>query len=115
MAATPGKAAGGVAAAILAVMLAVLAWAIAAGDFRGEGRLLLHMPWGIMTLVDLYAGLTLVGCWIALTERAWLPVAGWVLALVFLGNIASLLFVLHRARAARGDWRQFWTGGKELN
>ena len=36
-------------------MVAVLVYGFVAGDFTGEGGRLLAMPWGRVSLVDLYA------------------------------------------------------------
>ncbi|MBN1955937.1 MAG: hypothetical protein JW900_12935 [Anaerolineae bacterium] len=36
----------------------VLIYGFTVGDFSGEGQQLLSMPWGIVSLVDLYVGFT---------------------------------------------------------
>ena len=43
----------------LLAMTVVLIYGFTMGDFFEEGRLLLTMPWGIVSLVDLYVGFTL--------------------------------------------------------
>ncbi len=43
----------------VAVMSAALFYGFATGDFFGEGRQLATMPWGIVSLVDLYTGFVL--------------------------------------------------------
>ena len=43
----------------LLAMTAVLIYGFTAGDFLAEGSRLLEMPWGIVSLVDLYVGFIL--------------------------------------------------------
>ena len=52
--------------AFLGVMAmgAVLIYAFAVGDFAAEGGQLTSMPWGIVSLVDLYVGFALFAMWI---------------------------------------------------
>ena len=59
-------------------MTGVLVYGFTIGDFSGEGSLLLSMPWGIVSMVDLYVGFTLFSAWIVFRERS--PVASiiWV-------------------------------------
>jgi len=59
----------------LIAMALVLTFAFVKGDFTGEGSTLLSMPWGIVSLVDLYVGFALFSGWIAYREAAW-PRAG---------------------------------------
>ena len=54
----------------LLAMTAVLIYGFTVGDFSGEGARLLAMPWGIVSLVDLYVGFALFSCWIVFRERA---------------------------------------------
>ena len=45
-------------------MTAVLIYGLTIGDFAGEGGQLAVLPWGIVSLVDLYTGFTLFSMWI---------------------------------------------------
>ena len=47
-----------------------------------EGTRLMAMPWGIVSLVDLYVGFALFSCWIVFREKAWLPSVIWVGSLI---------------------------------
>jgi hypothetical protein len=94
----------------LAAMTAVLGYAFAAGDFSGEGGRLMAMPWGIVTLVDLYVGFALFSCWIVFREKAWLPSMVWVILMMVLGFWAGALYTLLALRHSRGDWHRFWYG-----
>ena len=43
----------------LLAMTVVLVYGFTVGDFAEEGKQLLSMPWGIVSLVDLYVGFAL--------------------------------------------------------
>lgn len=66
-------------------MTGILIYGFTVGNFSAEGAKLLAMPWGIVTLVDLYVGFTLFSCWIVLCEKAWLPSVIWVILMMVLG------------------------------
>ena len=51
-----------------------------------------QLPWGIVSLVDLYAGFTLFGLWIAYKEPP-LKTFFWVIGLILLGNFTTALYV----------------------
>jgi len=91
-------------------MTAVLIYGFAIGDFSGEGSQLLSMPWGIVSLVDLYTGFTLFSMWIIYREKS-LPVAIlWTFAMMTLGFFAGALYAFLALQSSGGDWRKFWLG-----
>ena len=57
----------------LLAMTAVLVYGFTVGNFGIEGGKLLSMPWGIVSLVDLYVGFALFSCWLVYREKAVLP------------------------------------------
>lgn len=63
--------------------------------------------WGIATLVDLYAGFLLAGCWILWMEEKKAFAAIWVLALMVLGNLVVLVYLIGLARRGGGLSRLF--------
>jgi hypothetical protein len=83
-----------------------------AGDFFGEGRQLAAMPWGIVSLVDLYTGFTLFSCWIVYREKSLAVAAIWTIAMMGLGFFAGSVYALLALNASRGDWRRFWLGAR---
>ncbi|MEJ2746910.1 MAG: DUF1475 family protein [Anaerolineae bacterium] len=95
-------------------MGAVLVYAFAVGDFRAEGSTLLAMPWGIVSLVDLYVGFALFAGWIIYREQSPLRAAVWVLLLMVLGFFIGSLYTLIALYTSKGDWTRFWQGEKEL-
>jgi hypothetical protein len=91
-------------------MTAVLIYGFTVGDFLAEGSQLLSMPWGIVSLVDLYTGFVLFSCWIIYREKS-LPVAIlWTIAMMVLGFFAGSLYAFIALQKSGGDWHKFWLG-----
>ncbi len=91
-------------------MTAVLVFGLTVGNFSGEGSQLLSMPWGIVSLVDLYTGFTLFSMWIIYREKS-LPVAIlWTVAMMTLGFFAGSLYAFIALQTSGNDWRRFWLG-----
>lgn len=94
----------------LVAMTAVLIYGFTVGNFSAEGARLMSMPWGIVSLVDLYVGFALFSCWIVYREKAWLPSIVWVVLMMVLGFWAGALYSLIALRTSHGDWNRFWLG-----
>jgi hypothetical protein len=91
-------------------MTAVLGYAFTQGDFFVEGSKLTSMPWGIVSLVDLYTGFTLFSAWIIYREKS-LPVALlWTLSVMLLGFFAASLYAFLALQSSAGNWHKFWMG-----
>jgi len=91
-------------------MTAALIHGFTVGDFSGEGSQLLSMPWGIVSLVDLYTGFILFSMWIIYREKS-LPVAiVWTVAMMTLGFFAGSLYAFIALLNSKEDWRKFWLG-----
>lgn len=91
-------------------MTTVLIYGFTVGDFFSEGSQLASMPWGIVSLVDLYTGFTLFSAWIIYREKS-LPVAIlWTIAMMVLGFFAGSLYAFLALQWSNGDWRKFWLG-----
>jgi hypothetical protein len=100
----------------LAAMTAVLIFGFTVGDFAGEGAKLITMPWGIVSLVDLYVGFTLFSMWIVFREKAFLPSVIWVVLMMVLGFWAGALYTFIALQTSGGDWKRFWYGRRaEIN
>ncbi len=94
----------------LMAMTAVLIFGFMVGDFAREGRELLAMPWGIVSLVDLYVGFTLFSAWIVYREKSLLPSVIWVVLMMVLGFFTASLYTLIALQTSGGDWKRFWMG-----
>jgi hypothetical protein len=94
----------------LLAMAAVLIYGFTIGDFGGEGSKLIAMPWGIVSLVDLYTGFTLFSMWIIYREKS-LPIAIlWTIAMMTLGFFAGSLYAFITLQTSNGDWKKFFLG-----
>ena len=93
-----------------AAMAAVLIYGFTVGDFAGEGSRLLSMPWGIVSLVDLYVGFILFSGWIVYREASPAKTTAWIVAVMVLGFFAASVYAFLALRASGGDWRRFWLG-----
>lgn len=94
----------------LLAMTAVLIYGFTVGDFSAEGSKLLAMPWGIVSLVDLYVGFALFTCWIVYREKALLPSIIWGLLMMVLGFWAGALYTFIALQTSGGNWQRFWHG-----
>lgn len=94
----------------LVAMTGILIYGFTVGDFAGEGRQLLSMPWGIVSLVDLYVGFILFSGWIAYRERSPVRAAVWIVFMMILGFWTASLYTLIALQASGGDWHRFWMG-----
>ena len=91
-------------------MTAVLIYGFAIGDFFSEGSQLTSMPWGIVSLVDLYTGFTLFSAWIIYREKSLPAAIVWTIAMMVLGFFAGSLYAFLALQSSNGDWRKFWLG-----
>lgn len=98
----------------LLAMTGILIYGFTVGNFAEEGGRLLAMPWGIVSLVDLYVGFALFSCWIVFREKAWLPSLIWVILMMVLGFWTGALYTFLALQKSGNDWRRFWYG-KRLN
>jgi hypothetical protein len=93
-------------------MASVLIYGFTVGDFGEEGSVLLSMPWGIVSLVDVYIGFILFSGWIVYREKSVVRSAVWVALVMVLGNFTASLYVLIALLTSRGDWGRFWMGNR---
>ena len=78
----------------LLAMTVVLIYGFSAGDFGGEGGQLLSMPWGIVSLVDLYVGFVLSSAWIVYRDGLGIRSVVWVILMMILGFWTASLYTL---------------------
>jgi len=92
-------------------MTGVLIYGFTVGDFSGEGSQLLAMPWGIVSLVDLYVGFTLFSAWIVYRERSAISIM-WVILMMVLGFFTASLYVFIALQKSNGNWGRFFLGNR---
>lgn len=91
----------GMAAAGLIVLLSLVLIAAREASVAEGFRVVLAEWWGVVAIVDLYFGLLVVAGWISIVEQRKAAAFVWLVALLCLGNIATMAYVLLRARQAR--------------
>jgi len=96
----------------LLAMGGILIYGFTVGDFSGEGSTLLRMPWGQVSLVDVYVGFMLFSGWVAYRERSVLRSIIWIVAIIILGNFTASLYALIALYRSGGDWKRFWLGSR---
>lgn len=98
--------AGGATAALLAGLLAAIVAGSLSGPVTDAVAAMAADPWGLATLVDVYAGLLVVAVWIWCVERRPGLRALWIPLLFVLGNVVTLVVLLLRLRRCRdlGEW-----------
>jgi hypothetical protein len=78
------------------ILAAAIVWAFGRADFWASGRAIIANPWGVVTLIDLYAGFIMTGVCVAAVER-W---KSWTWALLavslVLGNVVYALWAVLR-------------------
>jgi hypothetical protein len=93
-------------------MASILIYGFTVGDFGAEGQVLLSMPWGLVSLVDVYIGFILFSGWIVYREKSVIRSILWISLVMVLGNFTASTYVLIALLASRGDWRRFWLGNR---
>lgn len=92
------------------LMTIALIYGFAFGNFFGEGSKIASMPWGIVSLVDLYTGFTLFSIWIFYREKSLTMSIFWTIAMMTLGFFAGSLYTFLALYKSGGDWKMFWMG-----
>jgi predicted small integral membrane protein len=94
----------------LLAMAGILVYGFTVGNFTQEGNVLLSMPWGIVSLVDLYVGFILFSGWIVYREKSVVRSVAWVVLVMTLGFFTASLYTLIALQTSSGDWKRFWMG-----
>ena len=78
------------------------------GDFLEEGAILLSIPWGIFTLIDIYVAFLAFSCWIIYRENSALWSILWVFLVLTLGSLAICIYIFVALLRSKNDWYVFW-------
>lgn len=82
------------------------------GDLSAEGGIITSIPWGIVSLVDVYVGFTLFSGWVIFRERSLVVAIVWVILIMVLGFFIGGVYTLLALHTCGGDWRRFWMGSR---
>ena len=67
------------------------------------------LPWGIVSLVDLYSGFILIAIWMIYREKIYTSVV-WVFFLMLLGNLTTAVYVIYCIYNSKNDIKKFFLG-----
>ena len=68
-----------------------------------------NLPWGVVSLVDLYSGFTLFSIWIFYKEKV-IPAIVWTFFVMTLGSFTIALYVIYSINNSDGDIQKFFMG-----
>ncbi|MDZ4689994.1 hypothetical protein [Terricaulis sp.] len=95
-------------------LLGLIIWAAVSmtdlhGTFFDQFAVVSTLPWGIVSLVDLYVGFIFFAVIVFLTERSWVVAALWAAPLLILGNVWAAIWLVIRLphlakQLSKPDW-----------
>jgi hypothetical protein len=88
-------------ALVALVLLLCILWAGSASNVVDGLRYLAGDRWGIVTLLDVYAGALVVALWMWVCQRSLWTWLLWVVALLCLGHFVSMIYLLVQASRNR--------------
>ena len=94
----------------LFAMSGALVYGFTIGDFAEDGGRILANPWGIVSLVDLYAGFLLFSAWILYREKSLFHAVIWIILMMPLGFWTGSLYVLFHAIKSKGNFKRLLLG-----
>jgi hypothetical protein len=94
------------------IMLVTLMFGFITGDFFKEGRVLMAIAWGKVSLVDVYVGFFLFSGWVLFREQKKFTIVTWIIAIMVLGNFITCLYTTIALFKSKNDWSRFWMGEK---
>ncbi len=98
----------------LIVMISALAFGFSNGNFFTEGNHLMTMPWGIVTIVDIYVGLLFFSAWVWYREKSTTVKVFWTLLFIGLGNLATAVYLIKALTEARGNMNILSSGYRSV-
>jgi hypothetical protein len=97
------------------IMSSSIAAGFIVGDFTGEGRIIMSLTWGKVSLIDVYIGFFIFCGWIIYRERSLGRTIVWVILMMIFGNATACLYIFIALRQSRGEWGRFWLGDRVAN
>jgi len=68
-----------------------------------------ELPWGIVSLIDLYSGFIFISIWIFFKEK-FSTAFVWTIFMMILGNLTTAIYVLYSFKKAGGSMEKFFLG-----
>lgn len=94
------------------IMSAAIMYGFVIGDFSGEGGYMLTIPWGQVSLIDVYIGFFFICGWILYREATFLKALPWLILMIIFGNATAGLYIFLALVKGQGNWRSFWLGNQ---
>ena len=92
------------------VMGWVLIQGFVKGDLQAEGSIIGGLPWGVVSLVDVYIGFFLFSGWVIYREKnIWIALL-WILLIMIFGNFTTSVYTLLALFQSGENWKKFWLG-----
>jgi len=88
-------------------MVSVILWA--QNQTSLFDSLIPSLPWGIVSLVDLYSGFILIAIWMIYREGNYSSIF-WVFFLMTLGNLTTAIYVIYCINTSNNDIKKFFLG-----
>lgn len=92
------------------IMAGAIAYGFAYGNGWAELIELINLPWGLVSLIDVYVGFALFSGWVIYREVSpvrWLP---WVAAFMLGGNMVTCGYAVIALVTSKGRSERFWMG-----
>ncbi len=96
---------------ILAMGIALI-YGFSEGTLSQDEAALVKMPWGIVSLVDVYVGLILFSGWVLYREKNLFLALLLVIMVMVLGNFIASGYALVALIGSHGNWKKFWLGAR---
>ena len=94
------------------VMATAIIYGLTVGDFVVEGKKLLDLSWGVISLIDIYIMFSLFSGWIIYREKSLIVALLWVVMIMILGSFTACVYTFIALVKSKGNWQQFWLGKK---
>jgi len=94
------------------IMSGAILYGFIIGDFAGEGGYILTIPWGQVSLIDVYIGFLFICGWILYREPSFWRALPWLIFMMIFGNATAGLYMFIALLKGDGNWRSFWLGAR---
>lgn len=99
---------------LLASLIAGVVYALSHGDFSSETSAMTAMPWGLVTIIDLYVGFILLSMWVYWREKAIAKSLAVSLLMMVLGNVITCLYILYAIYESGGSMMKLVNGKRAV-
>lgn len=100
--------------AVLLADILALGYTLINGDFFADGKILLSLPWGRYSLIDIYVMFGLFSTWIFhRTENKFLASLFTILTSIF-GSVFAVGYIFVQLLTCDDSWSVLWNGRPSL-